>query len=230
MIKNLIAIVVLFLATQLGFGMDILKKTYMCDTSNTIEVSGVTCCLDQFTESQCQQIIESELNDTTLMRTNEAIDMIIAEEFGYKANPNCHWNAMAYHFESFETNIEPFIDLKKYAEILEDRFIEVPYKAAKSGDIVVFYEYDIKEKMLVEINGKPKMKFVSISGENIFHSAVFLNDGIVFQKENVDSAIFSIANIDTVNQTYQTIANQKVSLKRSKVKYKIYRPLTSKLF
>ncbi len=225
MIKNLIAITALLLATRIGFGMDILSKTYMCDTENTVTVNGVTCCLDQFSESECDSIVNSQLDSTTLTRTNNVIDMIMAGNFEYKSNPNCHWNAMAYHLESFQNEITPYVDLMGYEKQLSEQFIEVSIDEVIKGDVIVYYEYDIKDKMMVETGGRPRMKWVNTPGETISHSAIYLTDGVVFQKENLDSAVFSIANIDHVNEMYRGFANQKSYMHQAKMKYRVFRKL-----
>lgn len=211
--------------TQVAIGFeDILLKTYMCDNDLSIQANGVTCCLDQFSEEQCHQIVETNLGQEVLERTHSVIELILAGTFEYKENPNCHWNAMAYHFDSFKQNIVPYVDLIAYESILQKEFREVSVNEMQKGDVVVYFEYNIREKMLIEdASGRPRMKFVDIPGEAISHSAIYLNDGVVFQKENLDSSIFSIAPIEHVRQVYESVANQKPAFHQAKVKFRVYR-------
>lgn len=217
MIKNLIALTILFLVARIGLADDMLTKTYMCESDQVIQVQGITCCLDQFSEGQCQQLINTKLDQKVLDRTQKVIDLILAESYEYKSNPNCHWNAMAYYFEDFQMNLAPYVDLIEYEKIIKDRFQEVSQEEAKLGDLVVYYEHNIREKMLIDTDsGRPMMKFVDLPGEMITHSAIYLGENTVFQKENLDSSVFSVSTLNHVNDVYQWAANQKPAMHRKR--------------
>ncbi len=224
MIKNLFLAIVLLCIARMGMAQsDLLTKSYQCQAEQTI-ISGINCCLDQMSEGLCRQLIADHLDDSDLNRILTTKELILSEQvYGYKENPNCHWNALSFHYPEYAPNPAPMVDLMLYRRLLQRDFIEIDEAQAQSGDLIVYYEYDIKQREMIEVNGKPQFKWVTLEGDTITHSAIYLENYYVFQKENLDSSIFSLGTLENVRELYHSVANQKPSMHQAKVKYRLYR-------
>lgn len=227
MIKNLVAIAALLAFTAPAFAQfeELLTKSYQCTGEQEI-ISGINCCLDQMDRQTCTNLIDKHLEASDLERIIKTKEMILSEQyFGYKDNPNCHWNALSFHYSELAKNPAPMVDLVLYRELLEKDFVEISKEKAQSGDLVVYFEYDIREREMTEVNGKPRFRWTTLDSEYITHSAVYLENDFVLQKENLDSSVFSLGTLESVRELYHSVANQKPSQHQAKVKYRLYRKI-----
>lgn len=219
MSKYLFLTLSIFFATMGHAHTDLFTKSYVCPNSATT-TSGITCCEDELSNGQCSSLTK-ELSEYTLDKIFRMKSKILNGDYPYKSNPNCHWNALSEFYEDIASSDLPFTDLMRYQELLERDFNEVA--TPQKGDLVVFYETNIFEKVLIEKNGRPYKKFIKTDGETIVHSAVYVKDGFVIQKENLDSSIFSMASIKKTADTFHSLLNENPSVKRSDIKFRIFR-------
>lgn len=227
MLKLSLLIGSLFLFSAYAEESNIFLKSYMCDETVAVDVQGVTCCTDQLSLQSCERLVYEFLPASQLARVQSVKAKILSGAYPYKENPNCHWNALAFYYPQYFNEALPMVDLQTYKSLLENDFVEINETEAQAGDLVVYFEYDIRQREMVEVGGRPRLVWVNLEGELIFHSAVYFSQGIVFQKENLDSSIFSFGALEKVRLTYDDLANQNPSQRRSKVKYRVYRKMVS---
>lgn len=190
---------------------------FTCEKTQQFEYKGVQCCLVSMTQELCKRQI-SQLAPETLLRVQEIQKAAKQGQYQEGAYPNCHWNSM------YESHVKEAIEEPKslYAEVpdlLKRDFYEIKKQDLIKGDLVVVW---FKAEMRDYSDDLHKWEW-SFIGEDAAHSAIYLGDNLVFQKESTGDAVFSIDTLSEMQASYQDGYNAKPQLLRGESFLKFYR-------
>jgi hypothetical protein len=191
--------------------------SFFCEKANQIQIRGINCCLSSINAEKCQQKV-FEFPTQTLERIALVKKLAADGKFQEGNYPNCHWNSLYEQGvkEATESINGIFTD---FETILIRDFHEVQSIDLKKGDLIVVWFDSIMRDENPETGSKIWSSIGAIPG----HSAIYLGDNFVFQKENANSTDFSIQNTDEMLATYQEDYNSKPELLRGKAVLKFYR-------
>lgn len=169
-------------------------------------VNGVSCCNSALTLNECRDTVE-ELPLKVQSYVTELQKKFYQNEFPWgNSTPNCYWNA--YYFSTKENAPIEFKPLNEFVffdfikthrqEITSDHFNNP--SNLKYGDVIVFSADGFIREDIVE-NFVPKRVWIPYSTTE--HAAVYIGQGLVFQKENISSEVFSIDTLEHAHFVYE---------------------------
>lgn len=175
----------------------IIKFSLLGFTSNTCAPDdiyhhrGIDCCLDsEFTEQSCEDVIESLPQSIieTFKQVRQDIAIGLYQENHY---PNCFWASLAFFDENVLNNSRLYATHEIFS-ILREYFLETA--APSTGDLILFSN---SQTMIVD----PTMNVYTTTSVP-FHSAIYLGDDLVLQKENYTDEVFSIVRFEDAYAGY----------------------------
>lgn len=156
-----------------------------CPKANTYHYKGVECCIkNNLTKNKCRKTVENLSPHMRRSVMHVRRDFLLGK-FEKARVPNCFWTSFAYTapdlFGAPRTVYERelFEPLRMYYEEVNE-----PHQ----GDLIL---YSGEKTFYHDIASNGGSTVVKIP----FHSAVYLGDGLVFQKENSSDEIFSVVEL-----------------------------------
>ncbi len=179
----------------------IADESFVCPENN-ITYRGVTCCLNSVSKSTCQNIV-----DQLPLKILEAVTLVQRKysqgEYAYGHVPNCFWSAaqVAGLIPEREQVPAPVQVWEITDWLKKSSMLELQAGALwQQGSLLLLEAHGEVREDIVE-NHIPKKKwfpFVSLE-----HAAVYLGSGLLFQKENMGSAVFSIDSVENTLKAYE---------------------------
>ena len=197
------------------FSSPLFAQSIMCQAPITI--SGINCCTERISQKLCQEIINTYLTDEDLDRIKRVQKDIEAKRtITRHYYPNCFWNATATIIPNF-FEVDRFVSSYEMEDILEEHFYRIQESELKAYDLIEFYEY-AKVKHFEDVG-----KYVWQPIEAPAHTAVFLENGIIFQKENFKNSTFNIDRLDTTYKTLHKLYNKSKHKRTSELELRYHR-------
>lgn len=154
----------------------------------------ITCCLEERLCQEALKAIPKSMSD----RAQLVYETYFQGGFGYGHVPNCHWNTASSALNE-TLPLSPYEDWKLSNLVHKNGWTEIPVEEADTGDLV-FFIFKGKER---HHSSQPGGAWVWENYTSFEHSAVLISKGVVFQKENVGTHVFSIAGIEQTRKAYE---------------------------
>lgn len=191
-------------------------KSFYCSEAQQITYKNINCCLSEMTADTCQQKIDG-LSERTLQKVETIKKWISAGKWPAGFLPNCHWNALEESgVKEALQNIDAYYP--EMAGLLERDFVEISKEDLKKGDLVAVW-FQTKTRMSEDGRGNKWHD----TGLEVGHSAIYIGDDMVFQKESASTDDFSIQNIDLMYKAYDKGFNSSPLMKKGSPFIKYYR-------
>jgi len=178
------------------------NKSFVCPENNFV-YKGVTCCLDAVSQDECINLVNQKLPKHVVAAVASVQQNYQDKAYAYGRVPNCFWQVGVFanliEFDSYNKPME-FYDLMDLLSMQEDFQIQEG-QPIDFGDVLMFSALGEIREDVVE-NNIPKRKWFPFS--SIEHGAIALDDGLLFQKENIGSSVFSIDSIGHTLRTYES--------------------------
>lgn len=172
-----------------------IAQGFVCPENN-FKYKGVTCCLDFVDRNTCQNLV-----DALPLHVQESVKEVqknyLEGAYNFGGVPNCFWGA-AHYAQILEQEEHAFLNPFDLFDALESTM--VPTGEMKVGSPLLFYATGKTREEIVE-NFIPKKIWVPFS--SLEHAAVYLGEGLVFQKENQGTDIFSIDSLEHTKAVYE---------------------------
>ncbi|MDG0815158.1 hypothetical protein [Bdellovibrio svalbardensis] len=191
--------------------------SFFCSPENQLQYKGINCCNPSISAEVCNQKID-QLSQSTIDRVakvKQLIDQKVYPDGGY---PNCHWNAL------YEQGVREAVEKWEllYTEvpgIIARDFVEISREELKAGDYVaVWFQTQVRE-----FDEDTHKRVWFDVGTEVGHSAVYIGDNMVFQKESANSKEFSIQSIDEMFEAYDKGFNSQPQMRRGQGSLHFYR-------
>lgn len=190
---------VLFFVLNYSF-LAVASNSFVCPERNII-YNGVTCCLEAVSEEVCKELVD-QLPPVALEAVATVQNQYQKDMYAFGRVPNCFWGAAVttglLPLEDMPMALQPY-DL---IDLIAAGFIkEVPMgEGWTAGDLLLFEAHGGVREDVVE-NNIPKRVWIPYS--SLEHAAVYLGSGLLFQKENIGSAVFSIDSVENTQKVYE---------------------------
>lgn len=161
-----------------------LATSNLCTLKKTYIHRGLHCCLSEnFDRRQCEEKVKQLPNDFIHQLQKETVK-IKANKYPRGATSNCFWTSLSFFKSAVRKSPQTWYEGEFKKELLKTH---VAASTPLVGDIIVF-------------NGQHTSYPDVLMGEPVhtevpFHSAIYLGDGIVLQKENSTNEIFSLSEL-----------------------------------
>lgn len=189
-------------------------SSVVCPQKTSLE--GPTCCLQS--QSQCDKAF-AKIPVDVLERAETVRTGYFKGDFPYGRVPNCHWNAYSYLI-STTMPLKPLSDWELF-QLLEKTTREVPVEQMREGDVVGFF---FKGKERVE-SERPGRGWVWVDAPETFeHSAIAVSGTLIFQKENVGSHVFSLADLEESRSAYAAEYFSRMRRLKGEIHVRVFRP------
>ncbi len=161
---------------------------------------GVSCCASTTRNSSCEAVAARRLRPDHLAVIKDLHERIRKDEFGFRT-PNCLWASL--RFSDYGGRLWfGSMSSKDFMEKLAEEYARLgPEDSPAPGDLVVFAE----EGELRTPRFGPDGSLANVDwlpAVNPFHSAIYLGDGLVFQKDDMSSAAFSVSTLAESRKYY----------------------------
>ena len=175
-----------------------LDQSIICTGNNVYTYQGIQCCLEDLDQNLCRELIDNFIPAENIERAGEVRSMIDQGDFSGLPKPNCHDTAVAYIFP----DLLPISNLQDdlYIPILENMLTSIEHEQLMHGDLVI---YDLEAQEVIKTSGNdPFQPYKSTTRpvKGISHSAIYLLDGLVFQKESSFTKIYTISSLQRVQK------------------------------
>lgn len=183
----------------LALSFEAKTQSFVCPQNST-EYKGVTCCLESVSLRKCMQIVD-ELPGHVLQSLEIVQANYDQQRYKFGRVPNCFWNAL-----NFVGNVvkEPqTIHNYEYQDVLEQSHV-VSDVEPTYGDLISFIGVGETREDILE-NNVPKKVWVPY--KSLEHAAVYITEGIIFQKENIGTDVFSISSLNHTKKAYEGAFN-----------------------
>ncbi len=212
--KHTLIIFLLVLAHQELFA----GESFVCPQNN-YEYQGVTCCLDSVSKQQCETLVDEHLPTRVLEDINEVQEIYAREGYDYGRVPNCFWGASNF-LGLFNESEHRYLGIFEVIEALKSNHYSINLdENLLPGDLLVFLAVGERRWDIVE-NHVPKRVWRP-HGEST-HTAVILEEDIIFQKENIFSDVFSIDRLEHSLEAYEKSYYKKAFL-RGVIEFEVWR-------
>lgn len=161
---------------------------------------GLSCCESTTKEASCEAVAARRMRADDLAAIEDLHRRIVKDEFGFRT-PNCLWAAL--RFSGYKGRLWfGSMSSKEFVEKLDEEYERLgPDDPPAPGDIVVFAEEG--EERTPRFGPDGQLARVDwIPAINPFHAAVYLGDGLVFQKDDMSSAAFSVSTLEESRKYY----------------------------
>ncbi len=166
-------------------------ETFVCPQNNLV-YKGVTCCLDSISENICKEKIDRLLSESDLAAVQVVRSNYDLGVYEYGGVPNCFWNVLRVSDYIRENEFKVY-ESSQFEQIIKTKgkFLENLTEAGDLNldDILVF---KMSGQIRVVDEGRPMW----FPFEQVSHAAIYLGEGMIFQKEDVGSKAFSIDSIE----------------------------------
>lgn len=194
--------------------LPVFADSLRCAAGKQVTYEGISCCTERISAEKCKGLVEG-LDRSVRERVASVQKDMVDNKYKYGQAPNCFWNAMAYHSKDIASKAEP-IDHPELAELVKKNFTRTA--TPRAGDVLVF-EAAVTEHVYKD-EYEPRYPF---SYEIPLHAAVYLGEGILFQKENITSDAFSIDTVEHARAVYNRGSGGLGRLVSCKVSLNYYR-------
>lgn len=189
------------------------NKSFVCPEHNTV-YKGVTCCLDAISKQDCQALVDQQLPQKVIDAVSNVQENYKAQAYDYGRVPNCFWQVGVFaNLVEFDTHDQPLesYDILDLLQTQQGFHIQED-SAFHFGDILMFYAVGEIREEIIE-NHIPKRKWYPLTSTE--HGAISLGGGLLFQKENIGSSVFSIDSIEHTQKVYESAWNKNPQLRGS---------------
>lgn len=182
------------------------NKSFVCPEHNIV-YKGVTCCLDVVSEQKCQDLVDQQIPQNVIEAVSNVQKNYQDQVYAYGRVPNCFWQVGVFaNLVEFDTHDKPMesYDIMDLLQAQEDFQIQ-DNSAFHFGDILMFYAFGEIREDIIE-NYIPKRKWFPFT--SIEHGAISLGGGLLFQKENIGTSVFSIDSVKNTQKMYESAWSQ----------------------
>lgn len=172
--------------------------------------------MESVSEVKCRSLVDRYISNSYL----DIIERVQGDirEGLYKRGgvPNCFWNSMRFlGIDMGQTEREEFLSPYAFESLVEKNFVEIPKAKLSAGDLV-YFEGELKDREVIMRNNRPVR--VWLPYEQVVHGAIYLEDGLIFQKENVFSTVFTIDSLANSHKKYEEGVNANPAKTRGSIK------------
>lgn len=196
-----------------------ISQSFLCGDKR-FEYKNVTCCTERVSESKCIELVDKYIQDEYINLIKTIYTNANDGMYGYGSIPNCHWNAVSFHNAQTRQRSTPLAPYE-LADYLDANTQEIPKSQRRFGDIIVF-EALLTERVK-EYDMNNMMRFVYSDYKAISHSAIYLEENYMFQKESLGNIAFTIDTADSISRNYEKTEESDSRIIKAVMDTKTYR-------
>lgn len=200
-----------FFINSFSYGKSFLFNESVVCPENNIVYKGVTCCLDSVTALQCKSYVDA-LPDFVKEKIDEVQGHFQNKDYKYGKVPNCYWFAATYHGLFEEEKARP-ITAEDLSELIKSKGL-ISQETILAHSLLVFDVQGEAKTFIEDKNGMPKVHWQPTRA--MVHAAVSLEEGLMVQKEDIGTNIFSLSSVEQSVRAYESVFNKNPTFRKAK--------------
>lgn len=195
-------------------------RSLFCEDKDNFIYKGISCCSNVIDQKTCIDLINNHVSDEILSAIALTQEEIHGGLHTPGSLPNCHWFAL-YNMDPQNYSAPKYQEGWLVYDIIE-QLSPIARDELKKGDLIYFEEHVKMRDNNFFNNGGKRMSYTQLPPAPS-HSAIYLANNFLIQKENVTTEHFSIAPIGVTFEAYEKSLNSNVAVRKGFLKQYFYR-------
>lgn len=190
--------------------------SFVCG-SEALNYRGVSCCLEDLSSMECKQEVDS-LPEHILRAVNQVQEMYFAGDFEYGKVPNCYWGA-SYFLDLIPKDRIESLNSFQIEDLLQESHSKT--QQLKRHSAILFYAKGLTRSDGVSDRPGGKLKLWA-PFSFLSHAAIYLENGLIFQKEDIKTQVFSISSLALAQKRYAEVLEKSSMYRKVSIDLKFW--------